>query len=335
MNYRSVIATRIGGPEVLKVRENQLREPSAHEVRIRVLAAAVSRPDITARNGEALYTGTPLGQKMPFVPGYAIIGEIDAVGQRVRNVTVGERVGVLTVVGGYTEILYWRSDRLIPVPRSVDPGEAVTLILNYIVAYQSMYRSARVKDGDKVLIIGASGGIGSALLQLGTLANLKMYGLASESKHVFLKQLGAIPIDYHNPGWVELLRQAEPQGLDAVFDGMSDSAIDQGFTLLRRGGTLVSYGEPSNLLTLLTKLVRYNLLPNGKSLKVYGTSFYFLFDRRPYLDDWATLFSLLEAGKIRPIIMQRFPILEAAQANRLLESGQVSGNVVLLAPQLL
>jgi NADPH:quinone reductase-like Zn-dependent oxidoreductase len=81
--------------------------------------------------------------------------------------------------------------------------------------------------------------------------------------------------------------------------------------------------------------VRINLWPNGKSFKLYGTSSYFLFDRRPYLEDWATLFKLLEERKIEPVIMQKFPILQAAQANELLESGQVIGNIVLVAPELL
>jgi NADPH:quinone reductase-like Zn-dependent oxidoreductase len=121
-----------------------------------------------------------LGQKPPFVPGYAVIGDVDATGEGVTEAAVGDRVGVLTVIGGYSEYLYWRSDRLIPLPMRLDPAEAVTLLLNYLVAYQTLHRSAKVKTVDKVLIIGASGGIGTALLQLGRLANLKMYGLASK-----------------------------------------------------------------------------------------------------------------------------------------------------------
>jgi NADPH:quinone reductase len=193
--------------------------------------------------------------------------------------------------------------------------------------------------GDKVLIIGASGGIGTALLQLGKLANLSMYGLASLSKHHVLTEMGAVPIDYHTQDFVGVIREAEPQGLDAVIDGMMRmNTIRGGLSLLRRGGTVVSYGEPSGLgalFRILATLVAVNLLPNGKAFKLYGTSSYFLFDRRPYLEDWATLFELLEARQIQPIIMEKFPILEAAKANEALESGRVIGNVVLVTPELM
>jgi len=340
MKYKSIIATKPGGPDVLQVVENELRPPLAREVRIKVLASAVCRPDITARRGEALYSSTPLGQKFPFVPGYAIIGVVDAVGQSVTEVTVGDRVGALTVAGGYTEYLYWRSDRLIPVPETVDPAEAVPLILNYIVAYHALHRSAKVQAGDKALIIGASGGIGTALLQLGKLADLKMYGVASKGKQHILTEYGATPIDYRAQNFVDLMRQAEPDGIDVVLDGMMRvDYICAALLLLRRGGRLVSFGEPTGfgaLARILATAARVNLLPNGhRSFKLYGTSFYFLGDKRPYLEDWATLFKLSEEGKIRPVIEKKFPILKAAQANTLLESGQVTGNVVLVEPELL
>lgn len=337
-NYKSVVAARLGPPEVLRVVENQMRPPAKGEARIRVLAAAVSRPDITVRTGQSLYSGTPLGKKAPFVPGYAVIGDVDAVGAGVTGVAPGDRVGALTVVGGYTEVLYWRGDRLIPAPTTLDPAEAVTLVLNYLVAYQTLHRLAQVRAGEKVLIIGASGGIGTALLQLGKLADLTMYGVASQSKRQIVADMGAVPIDYRTQDFAAVIREAEPGGLDAVIDGMMRlDTIKRSLALLRRGGRLVSYGEPAGLGALariLAALVSTNLAPNGKSFKLYGTSSYFLGKRKPYLEDWATLFKLLEERKIAPVIMQRFPLLEAAQANALLESGQVGGNVVLTAAQM-
>jgi NADPH:quinone reductase-like Zn-dependent oxidoreductase len=134
-----------------------------------------------------------------------------------------------------------------------------------------------------------------------------------------------------------VIRQAEPGRLVAVFDGMGGDYVKRGLAVLRRGGTLIEYGNPlsfAGLVRLLAKLLMYNLLPNGKTVKVYGTSTS-MFSRRPFLEDWAVLFKLLEAGKIKPVIMEKLPILEAAKANALLESGKVIGNIVLLAPELL
>lgn len=334
MTYKSVVATRFGSADVLQIMENDLSEPQAGEVRIKVLAASVSGPDVANRTGKTLYAGTPLAKnKPPFVPGYAIIGDVDAAGSGVSEAAVGDRVGVLTIVGGYTEYLYWPSDWLIPVPKTVDPVEAVTLILNYIVAYQVLHRTAKVKSGETMLIVGASGGIGTALLQLGRLAGLKMYGLASTSKHDILREYGALPVDYRGQDFVKVLQQAEPEGIDVVMDGMSRlTYIRGGLSLLRREGRLVSFGDPgkwSVLLRMLGIFVTTNLLPNGKSFKLYGTSPYVLGNKQPFLEDWATLFGLLESGKIKPVIMEVFPLYEAAQANRLLESGRVTGNVVL------
>jgi NADPH:quinone reductase-like Zn-dependent oxidoreductase len=332
MKYKSVIVTKRGSPEVLQVVENDLRLPSAGEARIKILATPVCLPDVEAR-----YGSSPFKPKIPFVPGYAIIGVVDAIGEGITNTAVGDRVAALTAYGGYAEYIFLGEEQLIPVPTTLDPAEAAPLILNYIVAYQTLHRSAKVKAGDKVLIVGASGGIGTAFLQLGKLAGLKMYGLASKSKHPILTEYGATPIDYRTQDFVEVIQKAEPDGLDAVFDGIGGDYIKRGFSLLRRGGTYVGYANPLSItrtLRFLGQVILLHLLPNGRSARYYGTGSSRL-NRRPFLEDWATLFRLLEEGKIKPVIEQKFPILEAAQANELLESGTVTGNLVLLAPELL
>lgn len=160
---------------------------------------------------------------------------------------------------------------------------------------------------------------------------------ASQHKHAILTAYGATPIDYRTQDFVSVIRAAEPDGLDVVLDGMMRlKTMQESLSLLRRGGRMVSFGEPASrgeLLRILGLALRTKVTPNGKSLSLYGTSTYFLFDQKSYLEDWATLFQWLEAGKIKPVIAARFPLLEAAQANALLESGAVIGNVVLVAPE--
>ena len=329
--YKSVVVTARGSPDVLKVTENDLRPPAGQEARIKVLAAPVCAPDVTARYGQS-----PLIPRPPFTPGYAAVGVVDAIGEGVSGVAVGDRMAALTAYGAYAEYIYWDARQLIPVPASLDPVEAAPLILNYIVAYHVLHRWARVKAGDKVLIIGASGGIGTAFLQLGKLANLKMYGIASKSKHHILTEYGATPIDYRTQDFIKVILEAEPEGLEAVFDGMAGDYIKRGFSVLRRGGTLVGYGNPTSVsatFQVLGQVLLFNLLPNGKSAKYYSTGISRI-NRGIFLKDWAVLFKLLEDGKIKPVIEAEFPILEARKANELLESGQVIGNIVLIAPEL-
>jgi NADPH:quinone reductase-like Zn-dependent oxidoreductase len=332
VKYKSVIVTRRGSPEVLQVIENDLRPPSTGEARVKILAAPVCAPDVSSRYGH-----TPFAPKVPFVPGYAIIGVVDAIDPDVTKAAVGDRVAAMTVYGGYAEYIFLDQHELIPVPATLDPAEAVTLILNYIVAYQTLHRTARVKGGDKALIIGASGGIGTAYLQLGKLAGLRMYGTASKSKHHILTEYSVTPIDYKTQDFVEVIRKMEPDGLDVVLDGIGGDYFKRGFSVLRRGGTVVGYGNPLSywrMFHLLGQIALFNLLPNGRSAKYYGAGM-FRFNRLLFMEDWAALFKLLGEGKIEPIIHKEFPILEAAQANALLESGQVIGNIVLLASELL
>jgi NADPH:quinone reductase-like Zn-dependent oxidoreductase len=333
MKYKSVIVTRRGGPEVLQVSENELREPSAGEARIRVLAVGVGRTDINYRYGYS-----PFSPKIPFVPGYEMMGVVDAVGAGVTRVKAGDRVAALTGYGGYTEMIYLGQEHLVPVPSTLDPADVVTLVLNYVSAYQMLHRVAKVKAGDKVLLIGASGGVGTALLQLGKLAGLKMYGTASASKFDVLTGLGAIPIDYHTQDFVEVVRQNEPGGLDFVFDGMGGKEGERGLDVLRQGGKLIGYAAPVGLGSLLlgaVKMTITNLLPNGKMVEFYGISAIYMRDKKPFMEDLPKLFDLLAQGKIKPLITTRLPLLEARKANVLLESGQVSGNIVLLSPELL
>jgi len=333
MKYKSVVVTKRGGPDVLQIIENDLREPTSGEARIKVLATGVGGTDINYRYGYSLFS-----PKVPFAPGYEIMGVVDAVGKGVTKVAVGDRVAALTGHGGYSEMIYLGEEHLVHVPNSLDPAEVAILVLNYVTAYQMLHRVAKVKTGDKVFINGASGGVGTALLHLGKLAGLTMFGTASPSKHNVLTNLGAIPIDYHTQDFVEVIQQAESNGLDFVFDGIGGKEGDRALAVLRRGGKLIGYAAPNGLLSImqdLIKLISVNLLPNGKSAAFYGITVEYLRDKKPFMEDLPILFNLLEERKIKPLIDAKFPLLEARKANELLESGQVVGNLVLLTPELL
>ena len=329
--YRSVLVTKRGGLEGVTLFDLDLRDPLPGEARVRILAAGVHQDDVAARIGNR-----PFLPRLPFVPGYDMVGVVDAVGEGATGAAPGDRVAALTTVGAHAEYIYLDARRLVHVPATLDPAEAVALILNYLVAYQVLHRVANVEAGDRVLVIGASGGVGTAFLQLGRLAGLTMYGTASAGKHAALTELGAIPIDYRALDFVEVIRRAEPAGLDFVFNGMGEEYLRRGLAVLRRGGTLVHFGAPrslSHLGLLIAEIALFNLLPNGKTLKGYGTH------RVPgpaLREDWATLFALLEARRIKPLIAERLRLVDAAaDAYALLESGRVTGLVVLLAPDLL
>lgn len=334
MKYKSVIVTKRGGPEVLQVVENELRSPAANEARIRVLATGVGRTDINYRYGLS-----PFAPKVPFVPGYEVMGVVDAIGEGVTRVAVGDRVAALIGHGGYSEMIYLGQEHLAKVPASIDPADVVTIVLNYVSAYQMLYRVAKVKAGDKVLITGASGGMGTALLEMGKQAGLKMYGTASKSKHNVLTQFGATPIDYHSQDFVEVIHKGEPNGIDFVFEGIGGEDGDRALSVLQKGGKLVAYAAPSggvlSLVKDMFKLIRVNLLGSGKKAEFYGITALYLRDKNPFMEDLPKLFKMLEDGKIRPVITERLPLLDAKRANELLENGQVTGNIVLLAPELL
>ena len=331
MKYKSVMVPRRGGPEVLQLVENELRPPEAGEVR-------VESPGYARLPGRHRRTG---GQSS--IPAQAAVHTRlfnrwlcgRGRGWRRRRALRASEWQPCMKYGGYSEFVYLKKEILAPVPRALDLAKASVLILNYLVAYQLLHRVAQVRPTDKVLLIGSTGGVGTAFLQLGKLAGIPGAGLASPRKHAILVEYGATPIDYHTQDFVRVLRQAEPGGIDFVFNGMGKEYFARGLAVLRRGGKLMHPGAPQSFgsfLLLVTKLGWYNLLPNGKKIAGYGTH---RLSVDLFQQDWAVLFRLLEEGQIQPVIERAFPLVEAARANALLESGSVTGNLVLLAPELL
>jgi NADPH2:quinone reductase len=174
MRHRRIVVSRYGGPDELRVVEEECPEPKPGEVRVRVLAAGVSLPDVMMREG--IHPETP---RLPFTPGWDLVGVVERLGDGVSGIEPGQTVAALPIIGAYAELVCLPQAKLVPVPAGLDPAEAVSLVLNYVTAYQMLHRSAKVTRGQRVLIHGAAGGVGTALLQLGRLAGLEMYGTCS------------------------------------------------------------------------------------------------------------------------------------------------------------
>ena len=274
MSYQRVVITRFGGPEVLKmIEESELPEPEAGEVRVKVLVTSAAFTDLMVRKG--IYPDVK--EKPPFSPGYDMVGVVDKLGAGVTRFQVGQRVADLTVTGAYSQYICLPERRLTPVPAGLDPAEAVSLVLSYVTAYQMLQRVAKAERGQRILVHGAGGAVGTALLQLGKLLDLEMYGTASQSKLELVKRLGATPIDYKSEDFVAAVRRLTGDGVDAAFDPIGGDNFKRSFRALRRGGKLVAYGfydaslgKGGSIPLDFMRIQLWNLWPNGRSAAFYS-----------------------------------------------------------------
>ncbi len=335
MKHHRVVVSRHGGPDVLQMVEEPVPEPRSGEVRVRVLAAGISAYDLMHRSS-GLLPGTP---KPPFTLGEDIVGVVDKLGEGVMTLGLGQIVAGATfklgLGGGYAEYLCLPASELVPVPTGVDPAAAVCVVVNYLTAHMAMHHTAGVQRGERVLIHGAAGGVGSALLELGKLAGLEMYGTASSYNHERVSALGATPIDYRTEDFVKRIHNLTSDGVDVVFDPIGGfRQLWRSHRALRENGRLVWFGvaaaKQSGLrvipLTLLM-VIMLKLFPGGRQLLLTPD---LAKDNAWYRQTLGELLDLLAAGKIKPIVAARIPLAEAARAHELLERGGYAGKVVLI-----
>jgi NADPH:quinone reductase-like Zn-dependent oxidoreductase len=333
--YRRVVVTRHGGPEVLQVVEEVLPEPGAGEVRVKVLATGVSAYDLMHRRSGSL-PGSP---RLPFTLGEDIVGVVDKPGEGVTSVEPGQRVAGYPRGGGYAESICLPAGELVPIPDGVDPAQSVCLVANYLTACLMLHRTANVQRGERILVHGAAGGVGSALLELGRVAGLEMYGTASKYNHELVAALGATPIDYRTEDFVERIRNLIGDGVDVVFDPIGGARqLWRSYRALRKGGRLLWFGVAAATrdglrvipLTLLM-VALLKLLPGGKQTPLTPN----LAEFAPAHLDWyretlTELLDLLAVGKIKPVVAERVPLVEAARAHERIERGGYAGKVVLV-----
>lgn len=341
VTHTRIVIDHYGGPDALRVVEEELPEPKHGEVRVRVLAAGVSLPDVMMREG--VHPETP---RVPFTPGWDLVGVVDSLGAGVSGIERDQLVAALPITGAYAAYVCLPERELVPVPSGLDPAEAVSLILNYVTAYQMLHRSAKVSPGQRVLVHGASGGVGTALLQLGSLAGLTMYGTCSSRGAATVSTLGGIPIDYQHQDFVEEVRRLTGVGVDVVFDSIGGTHIWRSRKAVRAGGRVVAYGLTGSVsggrsgsgtrrrfrpLALFGVYIAASwLLPGRKRVVPYSIQTLKRVRPSVFREDLTTLFALLREQKIKPVIAQRFPLAEARRAQEVLATGGVAGKFVLI-----
>ena len=325
-------------PNGLQVRTRELPAPAAGQAMLRMDATGVSFAEQQMRLGK-YYDQPPF----PFVPGYDVVGTVTATGPGVDPAMVGRRFAAVTKIGSWAAHQLIDAADLVPVPDGVASADAETVVVNGITAWQMLHRTAGVRSGGTIVVLGANGGVGTTLVQLARHAGITVIGTASPRHHAALRELGVTPVDYRDPEMYRRIREIAPDGVHAVFDHVGGPEIAESWGLLRRGGTLVSYGSASTkdeegnsrlpMLKLVGRLLLWHLLPNGRSAKFYnfwaGKRRLAAFRAR-LSEDLTTVLGLLADGVLTAQVAARFPLSEASAALTLAESRTVSGKVVIV-----
>jgi NADPH:quinone reductase-like Zn-dependent oxidoreductase len=328
---RVIQVSRFGGPDGLEVVRAPMPTAGPGEVRVRVLASGLEYTDVLIRR--RLYPQTSR-LRPPFALGYDLVGEVDQLGDGVDGIRLGERVADMTVVGSNAAYRTLRAGDLTRVPAGLDAAEAATLVLSWTTAYQLLHRAARIERGQRVLVHGAAGAVGQALLVLGKLAGIELWGAARGEHAALIRELGATPIDYQREDFTQVL----PGGFDVVFDGIGEDGYRRSFAALAPGGLLCAYGYSAGvqaqrrmlaLMMWIGRLYLWNWLPGGKRATFYSINA--MRARHPawFREDLAQLFERLATHAIRPRVAGRVSFEEVADAHRRLEAGGLEGKLVL------
>jgi len=334
-----VVMPGIVEPAGFQIRQRMLPAPSRGQARVRVEASGVSFAEQSMRRGR--YPGQPA---FPFVPGYDLVGVVEAVGPGVDPGLVGQRVAAATKTGGWASDALVTAADLVPVPAALDAALVESVIVNGITAWQMLHRKAHARRGQTILVHGVSGGVGTILVQLALHAGIRVIGTAAPRHHEALRGLGVEPVDYSDPDLAARVRELAPDGVDAAFDHLGLASARVSKSLLARGGTLVSYGIASALkdtgsllplfIGLLARLALWTALPNGHRALFYdfwaGHRITPAAYRRHQAEDLTAVIDLVARGIVTPQIAARFPLVEAAAAMRLAESRTALGKVILI-----
>jgi NADPH:quinone reductase-like Zn-dependent oxidoreductase len=344
MSWQHLRISRFGGPEVLEmVEEPTIPAPGPGEVRIKVLAAGTGFTDTMIRRGRYPDFKGPL----PFTPGYEIVGVVEKMGPGVTAPLEGDIVADLCVGGGYAQYAIRPTRFLVPVPDGVDAAEAVCIPLAYLTAFQMLIRCRNLSPGAMILVIGGSGTVGTALLDLARHLGLKAIGTCSAGNLPVVERFGAAAIDYKAGDFVTSVRHltADRQGgpgVDITFDAIGGAHFGRSFACLAPGGLLVGYGSQTMAvggeslvaaglgLARLKLWTAFSFFLGGRRAVFYSITARRSTHPEEFKADMAALFQLLRAGVIHPIVIDRLPLSAASKVHARIDRGGLGGKIVLM-----
>jgi NADPH:quinone reductase-like Zn-dependent oxidoreductase len=340
---RAVVLTGTGGPEVLKVQERPDPAVGPGQIRIAVRAAGINFADTLARIG--LYPDAP---KTPCVLGYEVAGEVETVGEGVTEFALGDRVVAGTRFGGQAELVSVDAAQALPLPERLSFEQGAAFPVNYGTAYAALILMGSLRQGARVLIHAAGGGVGVSATQIARNAGAEIFGTASPGKHEAIRAQGVThAIDYRNQDFeAEVMRITDGEGVDLVMDALGPTSFRKDYRLLRSGGRLVMYGlsENSNngvrsIPATLKSMAKMPLatMPWWKSLflmnenkGVFGLNMLSWWEREGDLDRVTEpLMADLEAGRLEPVVAEAFPFDRAGEAHEFIAQRRNVGKVVL------
>jgi NADPH:quinone reductase-like Zn-dependent oxidoreductase len=340
---KALVQVRNGGPEVLQVQERPDPPVGPGEIRISVKAAGINFADTMARVG--LYPDAP---KPPCVMGYEVAGEVESLGEGVTGFAVGDRVMAGTRFGGQAELVTVPVDQVLPLPDRLSFEQGAAFPVNYGTAYAALIVMGSLREGDRVLIHAAAGGVGIAATQIARNVGAEIFGTASPSKHEAIRSQGvAHAIDYRGQDFeVETMRITGGEGVDLIIDALGPTSFRKDYRLLRSGGRMVMYGLSEatkeggrDIPAALKSLAKMPLatIPWWKSLAlmnenkgIFGLNMLKWWDREGSLDRVTEpLMADLEAGRLEPVVAEAFPFERAGEAHEFIAQRRNVGKVVL------
>lgn len=322
---RAVEITSPGGPEVLQLTERPLPRPNPHEILVRVAAAGVNRPDMLQRQG--LYAVPPGASDLP---GLEISGTVAAVGAEVRMWKVGDEICALTHGGGYAEYCVVPEVQALPVPRGLSLIEAASLPETFFTVYSNVFDRGALKPGESFLVQGGSSGIGVTAIQMVAAMGNRVFATAgSDEKCAACVRLGAEKaFNYRTQDWAAELKTATGgKGVNVILDMVGGDYVPLELRSLAEEGRLVmiAFLRGARTEVDLNEIMRKRLQITGSTLRPRTVEF----KGRVAASLRERIWPLIDAGKIKPVLFKTFPLAQAADAHRLMETSQHIGKIVL------